>query len=722
MAARVAGGAIEDVAPGLLGRLTGGVAADVMVDTALGATTSQVAERVAGTAAKAALRQRIVERGLTELTAGELFGVTNAIERGVAGGEPAPLEDFVATPLGIAALGTAFFGLGGIARKLGIRNIQPLVDDLAKRDPEVMARYQGDAAKVIDAVTRSSGGRLNREAAADVVYNAVRGPLAEQGDVKVLKDALRGHPEVLDNELGLHLLRTQRARLTAPDVRVTASPGLRVTYDDEAGRTVTELLAGKAEQQAFRKRVEAGRIVIDNAAGDETSILRAGVRPGTLLEERIAPGGGPGRLRPEGEAVVEGAPGKFFESQLPALRPEEVDFRTSVEGAAAELRASPFRGVPVAEPIAGRSLGDLAASPEAQNRLRSEERRGAQFFKVGARSGDVKPIPATVDRVNIQPRPNEVFVRVENGRAVIDRVHPDVPQGLQALALQRVQRTIETTPRLEQNPNVDYGTLPNGDVVIIPKPGTTTPAAPPVGTVTRSARGTQVRVLSEPDPVGRVLVEDEAGRRVRATVRGGIVDAHETLFDGLPTRTAPAVELPLAIEPEMKRLASERLREQVRPGQLIHQTIADMNRRGVRPSVEVLAIEGDRVLIRSGEQMMEVPYEQVAATVDSGLGKFAFDMTAKGEAMLEAQAERYNAWMRDTPPPARRLTPEQLAKDVQMADELFSYDRQAGQRAGPATLGRDSGDGLAAKTRERQNRPADERTRGGNSIIKGCKP
>lgn len=721
VAARVAGGLGEEVAPGLLARLSGRTGASELVDTALRATTSAAAERVAGAAAKAALRQRFVERGLTELTAGELFGITSAIERGISTGEVEPLEDFVKTPLGVAALGTAFYGLGGLARKLGIRNIQPLVDDLAKRDPERLARFQGEAAGVIDAVARTSGGRLSREASADVVFNAVREPLAAQADVKILRETLRAHPEVLDSELGLHLLRTQRERLTAPEVRVTASPGLRVTYDDEAGRTVTELLTDHVAQRAFAKRVRAGRIVVDNAAGDEAAVLRAGIRPGEAVEGRFAPGGGPRRLVPEGEAVVAGAPGRFFEANLPAVRPESIALRDELAGAAAELRAVPLRGVPV-EPTA-RSLSDLAASPEAINRLRGEAARGVQFIKVNARSGAQTSLPATVDRIDMQPGRNEVIVRVENGVPRIDRAHPDVPAGLQNLALQRVARAAPQ-PRIEANPNVEFGTLPNGDVVMISKPGTTRAAAPPPGTAARSARGTPVRVLSEPDAVGRVLVETEGGRRVRANVRAGIIDAHESLFDGLPARTAPAVTLTRAVEPEVQRLGIERLRAQVRPGQIIHQTVGDVERRGVRPSVEVLAVDGDQVLVRSGDQTMQVGLDDIRATVENGVGKFAFDMTAKGADMLEAQAAAFNTRLREGPPIGDpKQAPQALARDVQLADELFSFDQRSGQRAGPSTIAQPANvaDGLATKTKARQNRPAEERTKGGNALVRGCK-
>lgn len=172
----------------------------------------------------------------------------------------------------------------------------------------------------------------------------------------------------------------------------------------------------------------------------------------------------------------------------------------------------------------------------------------------------------------------------------------------------------------------------------------------------------------------------------------------------------------------MQRLGRERVVAQVRPGQLIHQTVRDMERRGVRPSVEILAVEGDRVRIRTGEQTMDVPLDQVAATIDDGIGKFAFDMTAKGEQMLEAQAIRFNERLREGPAlgdPKQSATAH--ARDVQLADELFSFDRAQGQRAGPSTLARDSGEGLARRTRERQNRPVEERTKGGNALVKGCK-
>jgi hypothetical protein len=150
--------------------------------------------------------------------------------------------------------------------------------------------------------------------------------------------------------------------------------------------------------------------------------------------------------------------------------------------------------------------------------------------------------------------------------------------------------------------------------------------------------------------------------------------------------------------------------------------VRDVERRGVRPSVEILAVDGERVMFRSGETTMEASIDDFAETIEKGIGKFAFDMTAKGEAMLESQAARFNERLREGPiigDPKQSAAAH--ARDVQLADELFSFDRSHGQRAGPSTLARDSGEGLARKTKERQNRPAEERTKGGNPLVKGCK-
>lgn len=165
------------------------------------------------------------------------------------------------------------------------------------------------------------------------------------------------------------------------------------------------------------------------------------------------------------------------------------------------------------------------------------------------------------------------------------------------------------------------------------------------------------------------------------------------------------------------------IREQIRAGQIIHQSIADMNKRGALPSIEVLGVRGDTVLVRSGDVAMSVPIEQVARTIEEGAGKFAFDMSIGVGEVLETSATRFNEYLRDTTPLTRR-TPEEFARDLQVADELFSYDKRAGQQAGPSTAAQPTnvGRGVERATKERQQRPVEERTRGGNSIVKGCKP
>lgn len=659
LAASLAGGVMETGAGGAAVRL----GASELMDAALRATTDVGAAKLAGSAARVALRQRFVERGLTELTAGELFGAANAIERGIAGGEPEPLEDFVKTPLGVAALGTAFLGAGEIARRFGLRSIQPIVEDIARRDPERMAQYQNDAARVVDAVRKASGGRLNNEAAAEVVFNSIREPLAAVQDTKVLKDALRQYPEIVDSELGLHILRTQRERLAAPEVRVTASPGIRVTYDDEQGRTVTEILDSPAAQRAFAKRVGEGRIIVDNAAGDEAAILRSGVRAGTPLQERVAPGGGPGRLVSE-EGV--GPVGTFGGAiQLPQVRPEVADLNATVQGAAGELRRAPITGVP-----------DVAALPPAPTP------EAIQRFR-GGLGGPLQPEPSPAPPLRAPTAP----------------------------------------PQLAGPQSYTVGVLqPDGDVILIPKREAPN-VAPPPGTVTQTSGGQQVTVLDTPDAIGRVTVKDTSGRVLRRYVEGGIIRDREHLLEGLPLQPArPGVEFPV---PGAERMVARTraLDEQIRPGQVIHQSIRDVEKRGVRPSIEVIARAGDRVLVRSGDEVIETTVADVAQTIEGGTGKFAFDMTATGVEQLEMNAEKFNARLRAGEAFGDlRGSAQQLAEDVKLSDELFAYDRRAGQRAGPATLQPGTVDeGLARRTRERKNRPETERTKGGNALVKGCK-
>lgn len=749
LAARVAGGALESTAAAVglgAGRTatTEALGAAALADRAIGAAGFGAMRKAAGEAARVALRERMTLYGLEQFTAGELFGVTQALERGIAGGEMEPFEDFVKTPLGVAALSLPFLGAGALARRYGAHSMERILEASGRIDPERLQTTRPQIAKIAEAIYRAGGGRVTREEAADITIGALTTPIAQQGEMRIVRDALRQSPEILGSEAGLRILRTQRA-LVEPDVTLVDGPYLRVSYTDERNRTVTEDLSDPAAQREFAKRVAGGDLTIDTVVGDQASVLRAGIRAGTPVAERVAPGAGrTGFVAEEGLGPVRGPQAEPGTAGLPALRTAEADeLADLVAGAERELRAGAGPAARI-EP-AVRSPGDLAASPEAIRRVASEQARGVRYFKVGAKTGKIEELPATVDRVNIQARPGEVIVEAAPGRApVVHSAGDKVPRGLQNLAVQRVVRQERArvdaaaraaAPRQLGTRVNEVSQLGGAAIEILPGP----PKPPPAGATSRSTFGEPLRVVGDADVLGRALVEAPDGTRIRAQWRGevGKFDVPDTFL--LPPR-APELTVPTpaergaAVGVRLDRLGAEMrkageaasaertaARAQVVPGQVIHQTVGDMRVRGLRPSVEVVRVEGDRAWVRAAyNDIRETTVDAVAETVAAGRGKFAFD-AAHPERLAAELGDTVRASVRERPIFDLPTTDAQRAADAAIADGLWVHERRSGLRNAPASRTRNEGDGIAAKTRERAARPANERTHGGNALVKGCK-
>lgn len=709
--------------------------AGAAVDAAFEAGSLTAARQFAGAAARNALKERWVRRGLEQLTAGAAFSASQAVEGEIANGELPPLSDLLGTTLGAAALGIGIYGAGDLMRKFGVRSMEPIVATAKGFDPERFAGAQRNIAEIADAVRRASGGTLDKVGASRLVVDALTEPIEAVGQTDVLKTALRSNPELLGSEVGLHLLRTQRA-LTVPDIQFVDGPYLRVRYDDEAGHSITQDLTDVSEQKAFRERLAKGQVTVDHAVGDERSVLRAGIRPGEPVHTVVSPGG-------TLAVVPEASPfeGLRKPETLPAVISREKNLGDVVDHATRELRTDGRVSPSDLTNIVGHARDTMAhaesaTSVEAINRLASEKASGVTYAAVDVRPRGKQPlkervVPGTVDRVDARPGPFEIIVKrgatpkdviVEAGA----KVRPEQVRRVRTLEEARFTKDVVglqrraaagAPPQLPAPPPPENVLLPEGRPIEV-RPFRSEP--PPVGTRARTTvNGNPVTVVGVPDVIGRAVVELPNGVRVRAPWNPfrNTFDIHDDVFT-LPTREGRAPTLTREAP-----VATAEFRAQIQPGQMIHQSIDSVSKLGARPSIEVLAVEGDRVLVRMGDVEAEVPLDQVAHTIESGAGRLAFDMTKAPTDQLRSMGERVIERVRERSIIDPKSTPEQLARDRQLANELYAFDTQrAGQTPSPATAAKDANIGLAEKKKARAERPIDERTKSKSDLVKGCKP
>lgn len=384
----VTGGAAAAARPLLArtaARIVGGEAASTLLPKALGQTRtaagtfvtgSQAAEAIALPSVRQAVRTRRLTNALTELTAGELFGLTQATERALTGGEAEPFADFVATPIGVATLGMAVLGVQNFTRRFGQRQAQEVFEALTQLDPQRAARVQevtNDAGKVVEAVRRTLGSGATRDDAAELVLDAAQGPLADDAAGEIIKRTLRTEPEILETELGLQLLRTQRRRIAQPAIQETADGPVRVQLDvleeDQAlpftigqagGRTLDRELA-EEELEALAGAVANQRVIVEAAQGPADALRKAG-----LVREAAEP-------EPQTPFASALAPEPEPEPSLGALAPLSPEDQQLADAATALRREALL-------PNAG-TLDDVRGTPqyiqafrEAQNDLAGGER------------------------------------------------------------------------------------------------------------------------------------------------------------------------------------------------------------------------------------------------------------------------------------------------------------------------------------------------------------
>lgn len=207
----------------------------------------------------------------------------------------------------------------------------------------------------------------------------------------------------------------------------------------------------------------------------ERMTFPTGGQQGRLFQPQVETGGAQGdlRLRPGIERVSRGTPGAPIEG-LGAVQGGEVltpvsaqeRAANSLEEAARALReageAQGVRPAPATQPEprpaqpevfpaesvrpVTRSVADLAASPEAIGRVSGEVQGDVQFYRQRTVGGRPELLPATVDRIDIQPRGDEVIFRVQDGTTTVHATGPDALGPRVARLRSMLERRMQTQP------------------------------------------------------------------------------------------------------------------------------------------------------------------------------------------------------------------------------------------------------------------------------------
>lgn len=244
--------------------------------------TSRAFQGIARDAIRAARRTRVAERAIEGITAGELFSVLQAVDRG----ETKPLQDFVINPLAVGALGLALLPIERMVSRFTLsEGAVSAARDFLTTNP----RAQGTATEAA-AFARALGrvSNLSRADAQELAFNAAISTL-DPTDTLILRRAIRSDPSLLDSEFGLHVARMQRTAFEptfAPLDR--PRPNRNVAYDPatvpsaEPLRATVELPSGATESRV----VESARDLLRSIDDEGLTLLSATGHPEDLAPLR----------------------------------------------------------------------------------------------------------------------------------------------------------------------------------------------------------------------------------------------------------------------------------------------------------------------------------------------------------------------------------------------------------------------------------------------------
>lgn len=231
----------------------------------VGAGSAEEATALATQAARRKVIEKVTERVATDVTVGELFGVSHAIERG----EVKPLEDFVVNPVLMATIGLGLMGTSAALKRFGPVRVQEATAALEGQGPggADMKGVARDAQHFANALRK--GSQLDKEAAGETLFKVATGK-GELGEVRLIRDLMIADPSLVKNEFGLHMTRMLRPVLSTR-VEVVEGP-LRIRYEDPKTRRETLVTPTAEEARALAKQAERGELHVIEAKGSAREV------------------------------------------------------------------------------------------------------------------------------------------------------------------------------------------------------------------------------------------------------------------------------------------------------------------------------------------------------------------------------------------------------------------------------------------------------------------
>jgi len=255
--------------------------------------SGQALQETGKQAARRWITERGLARGMEDASSGVLLGATHALERKMGGEEQDPFQDFVATPAGVLALGLGFMGAGKLASRFGPKASLEAMKFRNTQDPSIVKEIDEQAGRVIDGLIYASGGKMNREAAAEMAFRAAQAPLEGEEADFIIK-ALKRSPDMMKSDLGLHILALHRDRVARPKMIIDETRdtlgvkadtmramGLKINgveHQFAPGHTIN-LEFTESELRGLRPMVEDGSLIVDSAHGKQDLMAALGIGP-----------------------------------------------------------------------------------------------------------------------------------------------------------------------------------------------------------------------------------------------------------------------------------------------------------------------------------------------------------------------------------------------------------------------------------------------------------
>lgn len=357
-----------------------------------------------------------------------------------------------------------------VMREIGLEAIDP--DD-------AFFEFENPKTGVIDKVPMTKGQIFARNLLkgvarlpGDIIIGHVRDPVGFYlalpdfafGEVDLVVQAAFGQDIILDEETGQVAFRAiseeeqeqaNKDFLMNPHapmmaLALFAGMGLKGSKTGKvlANRRVVQALSRRAKKVeaelvgALNKLEEAvqARVASDKRAAEKEERSRPLILDESLGELKAIEKASEGELRSELLAMQENVVSKRSAVEIAKMPIEEVQFVLSrgelgrEPGTVVTLPEArpgtdklPFQGE--AELVKGdvRPSGEAGAtSTEAVARLKSQKAAGDRVYRVNIRSGKIEELPATVDRVDIQPGGNEVIATLRDGKVVDINRNPGI--------------------------------------------------------------------------------------------------------------------------------------------------------------------------------------------------------------------------------------------------------------------------------------------------------